>query len=366
MTRADTGTRIGSEGTTPLDKVLSRVRKLIAVAEHPNTDPDEAARCRAGADALMLAYSIQEIKAESDRPASTWSKPSTMMIQTGGGYEGITGYLVSMADKVALHCHCRIRNYHQYDHEAHVWLSKVYGFESDLHFFEITYTTLRLHMLGALLPKVNPDESLDLNAYRLHNAGYNWLEIAEMYGWRKARSSQVWEWSEKNGKDPYSIKVPYWNKDTEEIQPATQVGSNIKRAYYREVKRCGEQPTQIPAGGSETFRASAAMGYVSQISRLLREAETGREAGAEVVLARRMDDLNDLFKSEDPKVTFVEREPCPRCAKNPSGTCRDHPAGRAYKPRPFSDAGYSAGVRHANTADLRGNKTTAGSRPAIG
>lgn len=359
MARADTGTR-GTAGTMPLNKVLDMVRKLIAQAEHPNTDPAEAQRYRAQADTLMLTYSIKEIQAEQARPVGERQKPGIIRVMLTGDYE-MLGWLASLADYVARHCHCKVRQYAGYDREEHCYFSKVYGFESDLRYFEILYTTLRLHMLGALLPQVDANLSLEDNCYRLHQAGYNWLQIAELYGWRKIRYSEAYHAGQGD------TKVPYRHRETQEIQPATTVGGLYKRAYLRAVKARSEHATQIPASGSKTFRNSAAQGYVTRINRRLRDVAGARQAGAELVLRSRTDDLDALFRADNPEM-FREQEKraeCEACKRAKSGHCRSHPAGRAWKPAPFSPNGYATGVNHANSADL-GAKVGGDTRIALG
>jgi len=353
------------------DKVLARVRKLVTMAEAeiaPGATPDERQaalveqqRARAMADALMLEYSIAEITADQARPASERQKPGILEIVMDDG--SLSGWISTITTNLVHHCHCRIRKYTRYDRQQNAWIAKIYGFEADLRYFEILYTTIRLHMLGVLVPRVDSSQSLEENCYRLHNAGYNWLEIAAIYGWSKYNPFAHYD------RDNYDVKNPWKHKKTEEVQPATQVGSRYKRAYERACRVRGEQPTQIPAGGSETFRHSAADGYVARISRRLREVERQREPGAELILRTRvLEDLDELFRQdnpdlyqEKPQTTAEEIPECQRCKRNKSGSCREHPLGRAWKPRPYSAAGYHAGVQHANSADLSPNKTTRGS-----
>ena len=325
-----------------MNSVLAKVRALVAKAEHPNTDPAEAAIYREKADALMLKYAIDEIAADASRPVSDRVKPGITKIAVGSpGY--LLCYISVMAEDVSKHCRCRIKHYAEWNRQEQQYYAKIYGFESDLRYFEMLFTTLRLHMLGVLMPKVESDRSLEDNCYYLHNAGYNWLQIAELYGWEKMRQYQYPE-----------IKIPYRHKDSGEVQPSTQVGSHFKRAYFRSIKVRGEQPTTIPASGSEAFRRSAAEGYTNRIWQRLQKVASGRDTGAALVLRSRMDDLEALFRQDNPKL-FEEREPAPECeackaAK--SGHCRQHPKLRKYTPPPFSAAGYDAGVAHANTASL--------------
>ena len=72
------------------DKVLARVRKLVAMAEAeiaPGATAEERQaalveqqRARSMADALMLEYEIAEITADQARPASERQKPGILEI----------------------------------------------------------------------------------------------------------------------------------------------------------------------------------------------------------------------------------------------------------------------------------------------
>jgi Protein of unknown function (DUF2786) len=312
-----------------LSSVLEKVRKLIAKAEDAATGPEEAQVLREGADRLMLKYAIDEAELEATRPAAARTKPEIITIELGSALTGSCAYLAST---LARYCRCKIRNYTSYDYQARSWASKVYGYESDLRYFELLYTTLRLHMLGALRPGIDSTLSLDENCYRMHNAGYNWLEIAKMYGWRKD------DWQ---AGDTGEMWV---NEHSGERYGNHKVGSSFKRACIRACRARGEEHVRIAAGGSATYRASAAEGYTAMIWSRLRKLETGREA-AGTALALRMDDLDELYRTENPDL-FQEAKPTPEApAKGRRRTA-------APKPLPFNERAYAAGRAHAATADL--------------
>jgi hypothetical protein len=357
-----------------LSKVLSKVHSLITLAEHPNTGEDEARAAREMADALMLKYAIEEATLDATRPVTEQMKPDTLDFAVGAGAD-IDGWLATLASYVAAHCRCKVRNY--VAHRDGVWQSRAYGYQSDLRYFEMLWTTLRLHMTGVLRPAVDPALSLEDNCYALHEVGFNWLEIAGMYGWRKASNSMLRAYHESYPEaDVWDVKVPFYKLDTDEIKPATQVGSHFKRAYYRAVEARGEQPTKIQGSASKTFRNSASQGYVSRIVRRLHEVEDRRGAGTS--LALRADALEDFYRESN--ASWYTR--CPHCNKLSDNMydcdrCGAHIAdapeakedrrrGRAYKPQPFSDTAYRRGVAHANTADLGGPKAGSAQRPEIG
>jgi len=304
------------------------------------------------ADALMLKYAISEVGENKAKPLTDQAKPIILTINIGPQSE-ILGYVTWMMQEMARHCRCRIRPYTSYTSEG--WNAKIYGFESDVRYFELMYTTTRLHMLGVLLPRVSKAESLEDNAYRLHNSGYNWLQIAEMYGWERYRGAMYF--GEHNGtRPPADMKVPYWHVE-HGWQPATQVGSRIKRAYHRACAARGESVQKIAANGSATYRKSAADGYVGMIIRRLAMMRRERTAGAEMVLASRGDALDSLFRTDNPDL-FAEPEEEESNAK-PRRRARVHHM-------TINPDAYRRGAAHAQSADLSGSARMGGERGAIG
>jgi hypothetical protein len=340
-----------------LDTVLKRVRQFTAKAEAeiaPGATAEQRAAslveqqtAREMADRLMTDYAVDRAMADAARPADKRNKPGKLEFAVSG-YTEISGYINRLATIVARHCRVQVRLFTNYNRDESCWMATGYGFESDLAYFNILYTTLRLHMVGALVPKVDPTLDLDENCYVLHNAGLNWLEIAALYGWKKTSS-------EPGDTQP----LMYINKDGERKSNWT-VGSHYKRAYGRACKAKGEATMVIAASSTATYRESAAQGYISRITQRLARTEAARDPGAGVALRTSFEEVLAYFKSQNPDL-YKEQAPveeCEQCKKNPSGTCRRHPRGRMLKDRAFSAAGYQAGVKHANAASLSPEAST--------
>ena len=333
--------------TTNLDRTLERVRKLIALAEHPETPPSEAMLAQRQADALMLKFSIDAAKINAARPAADKNKPKILTVQLGPQSD-VLGYIAQVCMDIAEHCSCKTRLYSSWADGS--WLAKVYGFEGEVRYFELLYTTVRLNMISALLPKLETHKSLEDNAYRLHSAGYNWLQIAEMYGWKKyshTRASSTYGGTYP----PADLKVPYWHAE-HGWQSATQVGSRIKRACEREAKRRGEAVQKIAANGSDTYRRSAAAGYTARLRQRLASIARQRSASDAVILRSQVDDLDALFREDNPDLfTVRDEEPS---SDTPTRT-------RKLRYRPVNLDAYDHGVRTANTADLNATTKMGGS-----
>src|SRR5580765_8452412 len=88
-----------------LVKVLERVRKLVALAEHDGTPEAEAQLARTQADVLMLKYAIDEALVAEARPAGFAAKPIYIEVVIGAG--PLYGYLGWLAQRVAKHTRCK-------------------------------------------------------------------------------------------------------------------------------------------------------------------------------------------------------------------------------------------------------------------
>lgn len=327
-----------------LNQVLKRVRQFVAKAEAPIAEGATEAERKAAiieqnsarkmADKLMEEYAVTEAQAESTRPAAEHQRPSKIEVALAAQSE-VSGYVVHMAGMIATHCRCLIRNYTRYDHVEHIWMATAYGFESDLRYFEIMYTTLRLHMIGAILPKPDPAKTIEDNAYILHNAGLNWIGIAEEYGWYQVAR-----------KEGDTSKAMYENKQFPGERRTFARAVAIHETAYKRACAARNEPTmRIPPGGAHTFRLSSAQGYIDRLAARLREVREGRLEGTDIILRSRVDDLNLFFREDNPDLFQpVETSSTPTKAVKIKAV--------KYKPVKFNANGYRAGVDHANTASL--------------
>lgn len=363
--------------TTGLSRTLRIVQGLINKAEHPNTDPIEAQACREKADALMLKAAITEAQLNDARPAAERGQPKIIEVPIAGDAD-LRGFVEWMAQVIARHTRCKIRTYSRWDRETRTQMAKVMGWESDVAYFEMLYTTVRLHMLGILRPEISPTESIEDNAYRLHNAGYNWYEIAQLQGWRETTP------------EPGEARFMYWNRKTGERGSYAQVIGVWKNAYNRAVKAKGERPVKIAPGAGENYRFQAANGYTDMINNRLRRMAAQPTGGAALVLSSRNEDLENLWREANANqytrcescgklsanIYVCDRcgaeikarpEPCKRCQAAKSGRCREHSYRASYRTIADNPAAYAAGARHAQSADLLGNtRMGGGSRKGLG
>jgi hypothetical protein len=294
------------------------------------------------ADALMFRFAIKEAQIRTSQPADERIKPVKISVEIGKWNSDMLGWIGSVCEDVANHCRCKVRLWSGHNDE-NVWVAKVYGFESDVRYFEILYTTLRHHFLGILMPRMDPQLSLQENAYRLHEAGYNWLDMAGMDGWKKYPGQP---------KSTPGHLVEYYNQD---LNPpfggrttAGKIGGMYKRAYQAACRERGEAPRVISAGGTRGYRSSAAMGYESRLNQRLAAAREAREGqpGEGIVLRSAFEDVEAMYREDNPEL-FKKIEP----REEDKGTKQRVRKVRYSYPK-FNEGAYAAGVKYANTADL--------------
>jgi Protein of unknown function (DUF2786) len=328
-----------------MSDILERVRALILKAEHPETPAPEAKACREKADAIMFKYRIDQAMLEAEKPSAERQKPKKIKVDIGPSGNPLGSYFASLGNAVAEHTRCSIVWLRRANPDTE-WMAGqygwhdelvVYGFGDDVHYFEMLYTALFLHMSQIFFPKPDPSKSLDENVIYLRRLGMNWLQMAEVYGWSKVREEEFWFGKDK-GKE-------YWrNAETGEVRTNFQIGGYFKRVTHRAYERAGLPLLIIPSVASrraekDSYRASVASGYVGEVTARLRAAREGRRAepGAELVLARDRQAIEEMVSTDYPNLVSTRRE----------------------EPE-FNSEAYSKGIMHGKTADLSTSPRTEG------
>ena len=152
---ASTSGRIGAEQSVPSGKVvdmtdvdpklLERVRKLLAKAEHPGTPVEEAQAFSAKASALMAAYAIDQALVEASAPGGT-ARPIVRQIEVDPPYAMPRAVLL---DRVA-RAH-RVRVVIGPDAGSGRRQCTLVGFPVDLEVVEVLFTSLLLQASTAML-----------------------------------------------------------------------------------------------------------------------------------------------------------------------------------------------------------------------
>jgi Protein of unknown function (DUF2786) len=116
--------------------VLARVRKLLAVAEHPNTPPEEADSAARAAERLIAKYAIDEALLEA--AAQTKSKPESRTMVVDPPYASAKTRLVGAVANAHSVRAIIVRNTGETHHVILI------GFAADLQVVDLLYTSLLL------------------------------------------------------------------------------------------------------------------------------------------------------------------------------------------------------------------------------
>lgn len=127
------------------EAVLSRIRKLLAVAEHPNTPPAEAEAAAVAAERLMVKHAIDEALVSAK--AEVRSKPEVRTIRLDPPYASAKSVLLGA---VAAAHGVRVVTY-----RGEATKAALVGFSSDLGFVDLLYTSLLLQAARDLNRQAN-------------------------------------------------------------------------------------------------------------------------------------------------------------------------------------------------------------------
>jgi hypothetical protein len=125
--------------------VLARIRKLLAVAEHPSTPPAEAENAAEAAERLILKHAIDT--ALLDSKAETRSRPELRTIEVDPPYA--SAKVVLLAHVAGAH------GVEVITHGGSRSKATMVGFRSDLDLVDLLFTSLLLQAATSMLRQAN-------------------------------------------------------------------------------------------------------------------------------------------------------------------------------------------------------------------
>ncbi len=132
------------------ERVLARIRKLLAVAEHPATDPTEADTYLSRALSLMAKYGVERALLEEAGRGGAAGRDGVDVteIELRAPYRVEKGLLLNVV-AVALRCRVVMQR-RPCPGGGHDQLAKVVGFASDRERVALLFASLVVQMFGAL------------------------------------------------------------------------------------------------------------------------------------------------------------------------------------------------------------------------
>jgi hypothetical protein len=163
--------------TTKREDLLRKVRALLVKANDRAVTPAEADAFRAKADELMIAYAIEEFELhkgdENVKPVLRyvdfnwfWDSEFEQSVRTS-----------MWQMMLGVYNHCRIRVVPEKYRPSGDGMP-VIGFDTDLDYADLLFTSLMLQLATATNPKPTRAISYEENLEAMHSAGITWPEIA--------------------------------------------------------------------------------------------------------------------------------------------------------------------------------------------
>lgn len=285
--------------------VLRKVKGLLDKA-HSTTNEHEKEAFFAKADELMRRYTIEEFMLEQ----LDESKGRTPVIRdydiprVDGDFEfndNLARLFVTLCNHTGIKIVYRARP------------TKIVGWQQDLDFLDILFTSLYTDLMANMKPRWDPDLPEGENLHNFKQAGFKWEDI----------------WYEK-------CKV------TGESEPwQRKHGVRWTNVYKKWADRTGTDRQM--SSGLRYFRIDFGYGYVQEVADRLRRIREAREQDAEhvaIVLKDRKSELEDFIE---------EHWPTPPPAEVTPGTGGRVPK---IKTRSLNTSAYRAGRKQGAKADL--------------
>jgi len=250
--------------------VLRKVQALLDKAD-ATSFPEEADALRQKADDMMLAWAIQEHELDQARPVHERRKPGKRIVHVCGPNSVIREQLADLLAAISLHSRCRIV-FHGLDRrfKDRELTSTVVGYESDLDYVEMLFTSLRVQMATKLEPKPDPNLSFEDNLVIMKEAGMKWQRI-------HALLCPDTPWERRHG-------VRY-----------TGIYTNFCKRH--------EKSRMYTAPG--TYSKNFALGFVSEINRrlsLIRKQQESDHGPMDIVLYDAANAVNQAFQDAFPNL----------------------------------------------------------------
>lgn len=282
-----------------LNAVLKKVQNLLDLADRDTTPPAEAANARAKAEAMMLKYRIEESQLAEQAEVPSFV-PIVHQMRICPWLSPFRQQYYSLAYWIANHAGVRVVLKSGTDN----WLLEMVGYESDIRYAEMLYTSARTIFGARLEPAVDPKLNDMQNVYRLRNAGIERNRIAQMM----------------------------WGLDTHAAH--AKVGKLYKLA-------CEELSEDAVVAGrrvnAKTYRKEYADQFVTTMYLRLSEARNAADSPAgTLVLASRSEKVDEAF---------YERYPDHR----PRPTDPNAKPAKARKPRRLSITAYERELARRNS-----------------
>lgn len=283
------------------DEMLRKIQALLDKADGTDFGP-ERDTYRAKADEMMLKYSVEQYHLEEVRRArgeAVSLKPVTkdVIVEWHQFAQKTYDLLLSLGSAIGVRT--------LYRGWEHGWKVTLIGFEVDVRYVEMLWTTLRVQMLDMMEPKVDTSKSFDENVFALRQAGMNWMMVRQRMNehvtveWKPFYSYDM-DWSDRELCTPRDEKERQNKHIVSQSGPwpyccDSKSGTNTRllSAYRRMCEAHGVDPAVIRS--TDGYRNAWADSFGSRIRQRLMEKRGGAtETG--LVLARKSEEVHLVWQ----------------------------------------------------------------------
>lgn len=313
-----------SNTTTASEKIMERVARLLALAEHPNTPEAEAELALKQANSLITKHAIDEALLRQSQSVNERRAVTHMTIVLGGGefrpylrtiFEAAAEALrVSVASKTV-----RVGDLGHTDTEFHL-----YGANEDVVWLDMLFNMVKLQFLLKLDPRWDDSKSYDENVYTFKVAGYKWAEIdriAQDHGHASRESTAKVNVARYSfyGNVPEDAVLVVGDPDEPnrydrfEVRRPNGFFHKLKSAYVRHAKAIGDD-TRVATQSHQAYRLSFAESFRTRMTErfweMQREAESEMDTipGAALAIRDMRDDANRAMWADFPNLSPEEIE----------------------------------------------------------
>ena len=305
------------------EKILDRVAKLLAIAEHPNTPGPEADVALMQANKLIAKHAIEEALLRQHQTVGERRALVNKQIVVGAG-SGFSSTLRTVLHYAA-----------DANRVSVAFLSTgsavLFGADEDVAWVEMLFNMIKLQFLLKIDPKWDDSKSYDENVYNLKVAGTSWKDInaeSVKHGSRDAR-----KWTQTAGYLNRETEEPYYKREYRNVQvtnrneesgavfgtweaPEEKLSGILIAAYKRWAANVGDDspvttqnPRAYKRSYADAFSSRMAMRFLDM--KKANEAEMDTIPGAAVAIRDLKAEANqamwDMFPDLSPEAAEIRR-----------------------------------------------------------
>lgn len=283
--------------TAPEDRIIDRVAKLLAQAEHPNTSDVERDAFLAKADALMSKHMIDEAMLRAAQKPEERRKP--VVVEVSGMFDRNTVYGSKMnliASQIARTVGVKMVTH--YEGGPRVTLV---GFDEDVRWMQMLFINVQMAFANKMSPKWDTSREFVMNLVLLRESGLSWTVVLD----RAVRAGAIEDtWSDVPGGD-WNPSMTEWITHAQRARWSAE--DKLNRAYRNWCKANGKKPVQITR--HEAYRHTYAEAFTTRICTRLEERRAARKVpGTELVLRSVEEDVLKAMWDAFPELSPEARE----------------------------------------------------------